>query len=208
MIDIISGIDIISIMHHLHQQHIICYSALVPYHINVLVQDCSISIALAMEILQSCIKPSIYTILTGMCVFLLISNLPWMGTSSVTHMCLTEPVHRCFRLWLVASSAPSHYLSQCWLVVHWALQNKLQVKLESKYFVQEDVFENFVHKLLPLLVSSWEGILSLGRFSMSCMGDIGLRIRKVFTCECFCFSPFSMADRALQSDMTAEYTRP
>ena len=30
-------------------------------HIDGLVQDCSISSALAMEILQSCIKPSIYT---------------------------------------------------------------------------------------------------------------------------------------------------
>ena len=34
---------------------------LIDAYINGLVQDCSISIANAMEILQSCSKPSIYT---------------------------------------------------------------------------------------------------------------------------------------------------
>ena len=41
------------------------------YHINSLVQDCSNPSALAMELLQSCTKPSIYSIHHKMCTFLL-----------------------------------------------------------------------------------------------------------------------------------------
>ena len=34
--------------------------------------------------------------------------------------------HHCFRLWLVAWMAPSHYLKQCWNVVNRTLWNKFQ----------------------------------------------------------------------------------
>ena len=33
--------------------------------------------------------------------------------------------HHCLRSWLVAKSAPSHYLNQCWNIVNWTLGNKL-----------------------------------------------------------------------------------
>ena len=34
--------------------------------------------------------------------------------------------HHWHRHWLVAWSVPSHYLNQCWNIVHWTLRNKLQ----------------------------------------------------------------------------------
>ena len=40
--------------------HIFIYKALIYLHIDGLVQECSNSIANAMELLQSCIKPLIY----------------------------------------------------------------------------------------------------------------------------------------------------
>ena len=43
--------------------------------IDGLVQDCSISSALAMEILQSCTKPSMYSY-TYMYIYIVICNLP------------------------------------------------------------------------------------------------------------------------------------
>ena len=50
------------------------------------------------------------------------SNLP--GASELTHLplvlhvCVKELGHHWFRWWLVAYSAPSHYLNQCWLIVN------------------------------------------------------------------------------------------
>ena len=34
--------------------------------------------------------------------------------------------HLWFRKWLVAWSAPSHYLNHCWIMVNWTLRNKFQ----------------------------------------------------------------------------------
>ena len=36
-----------------------------------------------------------------------------------------------FRLWLVAWSAPSHYLNQCWKIVNWNLRNREQTSVKS-----------------------------------------------------------------------------
>ena len=41
------------------------------------------------------------------------------------HICISEVGHHWFRQWLVACSAPSHCLNQCWLIINWALRNKL-----------------------------------------------------------------------------------
>ena len=44
----------------------------------------------------------------------------------VPHICVSESGQNWFRLWLVAYSAPSHYLNQYWNSVNWTLKNKLQ----------------------------------------------------------------------------------
>ena len=54
--------------------------------------------------------------------------------------------HHSFRQWLVALSAPSHYLNQCWTIVNWTLRNKLQQHFNrnSNIFIQENAFESIV----------------------------------------------------------------
>ena len=54
--------------------------------------------------------------------------------------------------WLVAWSAPSHYLNQCWNIVNWTIRNKRQWKLNKNLFifVQENGFEN-VWKMAAIL---------------------------------------------------------
>ena len=42
----------------------------------------------------------------------------------VPHICVSELGHHWFRYWLVAYSAPSHYLNQCWRIVHWTPGDK------------------------------------------------------------------------------------
>ena len=51
--------------------------------------------------------------------------------------------HHWIRYRLVAWSAPSHYLNQCWSIVHWNLTNKIQryLKTNSHIFIQENAFE-------------------------------------------------------------------
>ena len=44
----------------------------------------------------------------------------------VPHICVSEWGQHWFRWWLVAYSAPSHYLNQCWIIVRWTLRNTLQ----------------------------------------------------------------------------------
>ena len=44
----------------------------------------------------------------------------------VTHICANKRGHHCFRHWLFALLAPSHYSKQCWNIVNWNLRNKLQ----------------------------------------------------------------------------------
>ena len=43
--------------------------------------------------------------------FILVTHLPL-----VLHICVTELGQHWFRYWLVTNSAPSHYLSQCWVL--------------------------------------------------------------------------------------------
>ena len=44
----------------------------------------------------------------------------------VPHICVNESGQYWFRWWLVAYSAPSHYLNQCWGIVNWTIRNKLE----------------------------------------------------------------------------------
>ena len=59
--------------------------------------------------------------------------------------------HHWFRWWLVAWSAPSHYLNQCWDIVNWTLRNKLQWNFNwnSYLFIQENAIEMSSGKWRP-----------------------------------------------------------
>ena len=61
--------------------------------------------------------------------------------------------HHWFRRWLVACSAPSHYLNKCWNVVNWTLKDKLHwnFNLNPLILIQENVFENVVLKTAAIL---------------------------------------------------------
>ena len=56
--------------------------------------------------------------------------------------------HHWFRQWLVAWSAPSHYLKQCWDIVNRTLRKKLQwnFKRNTYIFFQGNPFENVARK--------------------------------------------------------------
>ena len=45
---------------------------------------------------------------------------------------------------IMAYSAPSHYLNQCWVIVNWTNSNKVQCTFNqnSNFFIQENAFEN------------------------------------------------------------------
>ena len=61
--------------------------------------------------------------------------------------------HHWFRLWLVAWSASSHYLNQCWNVVNWTLRNNLQWNFNrnSNIFFQENAFQNVIWKIAAIM---------------------------------------------------------
>ena len=51
----------------------------------------------------------------------------------VTHKCDSKLGQNCFRQWLIACSAPIHYLYQYWIIVNWTIRNKLR-NLNTKTF--------------------------------------------------------------------------
>ena len=74
------------------------------------------------------------------------------------HPCVSELSQHWFRWWLVAWSAPSHYLNQCWNIVDYTLRNKLQWKSikNTRVFIHENVFENVVCEMATILSSGDE----------------------------------------------------
>ena len=65
-----------------------------------------------------------------------------------------------FRYWLVAYSAPSHYLNQCWFIATWTLRNKLQWNFNqsTKVFIHENAYENIVCAMAAILQSGGDGV--------------------------------------------------
>ena len=60
---------------------------------------------------------------------------PLLNNSSLPlarNICVSESGQHCSRYWLVAYSAPSHYLNQYWVIVNWTLKNKLQWNFSNK----------------------------------------------------------------------------
>ena len=56
-------------------------------------------------------------------------------------------------IWLVAWTAPSHYLNQCWNTVNWTIGNKLQWNFNRNpnIFIQENAFENVGCEIASIL---------------------------------------------------------
>ena len=75
--------------------------------------------------------------------------------SLVPHICITELGRHWFREWLVACSAPSHYLNQHWVIVNLTPRNKLQWNFNqnTKLFIHENASKNIVCKMAAIL--SW-----------------------------------------------------
>ena len=71
----------------------------------------------------------------------------------VPHICFIESGQHWFRQWLVAYSAPSHYLNQCWVIVNWTLRNRLQWNFNqnTKLFIHENASENIVCEMATIL---------------------------------------------------------
>ena len=80
-------------------------------------------------------------------------------------MCVNELGQHWFREWHAASSVPSHYLSQCWLIVNWTLRNKLQWNSNqiTKLFIHQNAFENVICEMSAILSRKrwvrWESCL-------------------------------------------------
>ena len=83
------------------------------------------------------------------------ANLVLTHLPLVPHICVSESGQYWFRLWLVAYSAPSHYLKQCWVIVNWTLRNKLQWNFNqnTKLFIHEIASENIACEMAAILSS-------------------------------------------------------
>ena len=70
-----------------------------------------------------------------------------------TRICVSKLYHNWFRQWLAACSAPNYYLNQCWNIVDWTLNNKLQWNFNrnSKSFIQENSFVSAVCEMPAIL---------------------------------------------------------
>ena len=79
----------------------------------------------------------------------------------VPHICVSESDQYWFRWWLVAYSVPSHYLSQCRVIVNWTLTSTLQWKFNqnTKLLIHENASENIVREIATILSSgTWGNI--------------------------------------------------
>ena len=76
----------------------------------------------------------------------------------VPHICVSELGHHLFRWWLVACSAPSHYLNKCWFTINWTTRNTFQWNLNRNFiiFIQQ--------KHLKMSSAKMAAILSRGRW--------------------------------------------
>ena len=89
--------------------------------------------------------------------------------SLVPYMCVGELGQHWLRWWLVACSAPIHYLNQWWLVVNWTTRNKFpwNLRQNSNIFIQEHAFENVCQMAAILSRKRWVNTLMIG-FAYMC----------------------------------------
>ena len=72
--------------------------------------------------------------------------------------CINEIGQHWFRQWLVAYSTPNHYPNQHWVIVNWAIGNKLQWNMNrnTKLVIHENAFENVASEMAAILsMGSW-----------------------------------------------------
>ena len=86
------------------------------------------------------------------------NKLQWFDLTHwgrVTHICVTNLGHQWFRWWLVACSAPSHYLKQCSIIVNWTLRNKFQSQSCKDTWHQDSCLgsDYRVHMIINALIS-------------------------------------------------------
>ena len=79
----------------------------------------------------------------------------------IPHICVNELGQHW--LWLVAYSAPSHYLNQIWLIVNCNLRNKLQwnSNQNTKLFILENAFKCCLRQPLGRWVNVMPCVMSL-----------------------------------------------
>ena len=79
--------------------------------------------------------------------------LPLIHWGRMTHICVSILDHHWFRWWLVAYSARSHYLNQCWVFLYWTLMNKFlwSCYQSTNIFFQENASENIVCETAAIL---------------------------------------------------------
>ena len=88
----------------------------------------------------------------------MLDNVTLTPLPLVPQKCVSESGQHWFRWWCVAYSAPSHYLSQCWLIVNWTLRNKLQWNFNqnTKIFIHENAPENIVCEMVAIFSGGYE----------------------------------------------------
>ena len=71
----------------------------------------------------------------------------------VLHICIRESDEHCFRYWLVAYSAPSHYLNEWWIIVKQTIRNKLpwNSSQNTKFLIHVNAFEKIVCEMEAIL---------------------------------------------------------
>ena len=91
------------------------------------------------------VEHSLYNTWTNICdgtkfaILMFVLKYALTHLSLVPHICVGEVGHHWFRQWLVACSAPSHYLNQCWLIVNWTPGNTSQWNLILRSFSFEKI---------------------------------------------------------------------
>ena len=69
------------------------------------------------------------------------------------HIGINESSQHWFRYWLVADSAPSYYINQCWVIVNWTLRtnfSEMFVKILF-FFIHENASGNIVCEMATIL---------------------------------------------------------
>ena len=85
------------------------------------------------------------------------------------HLYVNELGHHWSRLWLVACSAPTYYLNQCWLIVNCLLRNKIRwnSNQHTKLFIHKNSFKSVVCEMAVIL-SRRRWVMKAGFSSMPC----------------------------------------
>ena len=90
----------------------------------------------------------------------------WIHSSpQAPHVCVSGSGQHWFRQWLVACSAPSHYLNQCWVIVNWTTRKKNTQN--SKLFIHKNI------------VCEMAAILSRGRWIIKRKVEIGFMVLQI-----------------------------